>query len=330
MDSSGILFVLCKNTFEGILQFSESGRFIGFVGSNRVLPNAIDLLWKRIMSEEQKGKLSSFVPVEYTNFSLDHQGFIYAVTSVMNVNDPIRRLNPSGNDVLVRNPINGSGKVVGDTLYVGYSTYDEVITGPSSFVDITSDEYGNYYAIDGKRGRVFGYDADGNMLFVFGSIGTRQQGSFESPSAIQYVDGSILVLDRVLCQVVAFRPTEYTMLIQKAMQAYYDQKYEKSVELWQQILKKNSYFDLAYVKTGYGMYRLGRYQEAMDYFKKANVKSGYSKAYQEYKNQWLNANFDRISLGVLMTILAIVSCWAALSLSRKRRMRGIGSKEGNR
>ena len=85
VDDSNRLFVLCKDVYEGILQFSESGSFIGYIGSNTVVPSAIEVLWKRIMSQEQKSKIADFVPVEYTNISLDHQSFLYAVTSVKNV-----------------------------------------------------------------------------------------------------------------------------------------------------------------------------------------------------------------------------------------------------
>ena len=56
-------------------------------------------------------------------------------------------------------------------MYVSYSNLDSVTTGPSLFVDITSDSYGNYYALDGKRGRVFAYDVDGNLLYAFGALG---------------------------------------------------------------------------------------------------------------------------------------------------------------
>ncbi len=322
-DSSGRLFVLCKDVFEGLLQFSGSGTFVGFMGSNRVVPSAIELLWKKIMTEEQKSKLASFVPVEYTNISLDYQGFIYAVTSVRNVDSPIRRLNPSGNDVLVRSPINGSGKVIGDVLYVAYSDYPEVVTGPSSFVDITSDEYGNYYALDGRRGRVFGYDPDGNLLFVFGEMGTRQKGAVESPSAILYSGGDLYVLDRTLCQIIRFTPTEYTQLIHRAMQAYELQHYEESVALWQQIIRENSYFDLAYVKAGYGLYRLKRYTEAMEYFKIANVKTGYSKAFVEYGTDWMNRHFTAVALSVITGFAGLA---AAIWLLRRRRKRKIMRK----
>ena len=250
VDDSNRLFVLCKGVYDGILQFSESGSFIGYIGSNTVVPNIIEVIWKRIMSKEQKSKIADFIPVEYTNISLDHQSFLYAVTSVKNVDSPIRRLNPSGNDVLVRNPINGTEQVRGDELYVAYSNSDSVTTGPSSFVDITSDSYGNYYALDGKRGRVFAYDADGNLLYVFGALGTEQKGSLESPSAILFDSDYLYVVDRALCQVIRFDPTDYALLIRSAMEAYYNQEYEKSVDLWRQVLTKNSYFDLAYVKAG--------------------------------------------------------------------------------
>ena len=310
VDDSNRLFVLCKDVFEGILQFSEAGSFIGYIGSNAVVPNAIEVLWKRIMSKEQKSKIADFIPVEYTNISLDYQSFLYAVTSVKNVDSPIRRLNPSGNDVLVRNPINGTEEVVGDELYVSYSNLSSVTTGPSSFVDITSDNYGNYYALDGKRGRIFAYDVDGNLLYAFGALGTGQKGALESPSAILYHQDYLYVVDRTLCQVIRFEPTDYALLIRSAMEAYYQQEYEQSVDLWQQVLTKNSYFDLAYAKAGWGLYRLGRYDEAMESFKAANIKSGYSKAYEQYSAAWLDEHFTAVALtvigGVILLVIAIV------------------------
>ena len=306
VDDSNRLFVLCKDVYEGILQFSESGSFIGYIGSNTVVPSAIEVLWKRIMSQEQKSKIADFVPVEYTNISLDHQSFLYAVTSVKNVDSPIRRLNPSGNDVLVRSSINGTKKVVGDELYVSYSNLDSVTTGPSSFVDITSDSYGNYYALDGKRGRVFAYDVDGNLLYAFGALGTGQKGALESPSAILCDQDCLYIVDRTLCQVIRFEPTDYALLIRSAMEAYYQQEYEQSVDLWQQVLTKNSYFDLAYVKAGWGLYRLGRYEEAMESFKVANAKSGYSKAYEQYSAAWLDEHFTAVALAVISGVILLV------------------------
>ena len=196
--------------------------------------------------------------------------------------------------------------MVGDELYVSYSNLDSVTTGPSSFVDITSDSYGNYYALDGKRGRVFAYDVDGNLLYAFGALGTGQKGALESPSAILCDQDCLYIVDRTLCQVIRFEPTDYALLIRSAMEAYYQQEYEQSVDLWQQVLTKNSYFDLAYVKAGWGLYRLGRYEEAMESFKVANAKSGYSKAYEQYSAAWLDEHFTAVALAVISGVILLV------------------------
>lgn len=317
VDNSQRIFVLCKNVFEGILQFSESGSFIGYVGSNTVVASPFTLLWKTLLSEVQRGKLESFVPVEYTNVSLDYKGFIYAVTSVKNVDSPIRRLNPSGNDVLVRAPLNGTKQVVGDVMY-------SYVSGPSSFVDITSDEKGNYYALDSKRGRVFAYDEDGNMLFVFGSMNSGQKGSFVSPSALAYQDGRLYALDRTLCQVIVFEPTDYVLQIQKAMDAYIRQDFEQCVVLWEDLIRRNGNFDLAYMKAGYALYRLKEYDKAMVYFKLVGAKEAYSDAYVKSRKIWLNDHFEWVAGGGLAAaalLTALIICarrWLRRHRERKR------------
>lgn len=315
VDNSQRIFVLCKNVFEGILQFSQSGSFIGYVGSNKVVASPLTLIWKTLLSEVQRSKLESFVPVEYTNISLDYKGFIYAVTSVKNVDSPIRRLNPSGNDVLVRAPLNGTEQVVGDVMY-------SYTSGPSSFVDITSDEKGNYYALDDKRGRVFAYDEDGNMLFVFGSLNSGQKGSFVSPSALVYRNGRLYALDRTLCQVIIFDPTDYARQIQEAMDAYIQQDFERCVVLWEDLIRRNSNFDLAYMKAGYALYRLQEYDKAMTYFKLVGAKEAYSEAYVKSRKIWLNSHFKWVAGGVLTgAVLLTVGIICARKWLRRRRKR---------
>lgn len=54
---------------------------------------------------------------------------------------------------------------------------------------------GIYASIDTEKGRVFVYDSEGNMIYCFGGIGT-QNGTFYSPSAIEFVGDKLLVTDR--------------------------------------------------------------------------------------------------------------------------------------
>ena len=162
------------------------------------------------------------------------------------------------------------------------------IAKPSDFVDIAVDEEGVYYALDAEYGRIFAYDEEGNMLFVFGGIHTGQVGTFSSPSAVVFVDNNLYVLDKGRCTVTAFSPTEHTFTIHSAIDAYLDKDYEQSILLWEDVLRMNSNFDLAYMKSGYAYYRMNRYEEAMKYFKIANARKEYSKAYKPFHKKYSN------------------------------------------
>lgn len=315
VDNTNRIFVLSKNVNEGIMQFTQDGVFLGFYGSNTVSASLIDQIWKEIMTEEQTQKLTQFVPIEYKNMSLDYKGFIYAVTKASDVNEPIRRLNLFGGDVLVRSPIDGTELVVGDLSY----PYAGVtgITGPSSFVDITSDELGNYYALDDKRGRVFAYDEEGNLLFVFGSLNSGQTGSFASPSAIVYQDHKVYALDRSNCELIVFEATEYAQLMEEAMSSYLLQDYEKSLQLWEEIIKRNNNCDLAYYKAGYCLYRLKDYKRAMDYFKLVNAKEAYSEARVKQTQLDMNENFEVYASVLAAVVLVAVVVWFVVFHRRK-------------
>lgn len=314
VDSAGRMFVLVQNVNKGLMQFSPDGDFVGYVGSNEVVYTLAELMWKAVMTEEQKKQLLSFVPVDYANISLDANGFIYAVTSAADTADPIRRLNPSGKDVLVRAALSGSTKVNGDVLYTEDRT--QTTYGPSAFVDITQDESGNYYALDGKRGRIFAYDEEGNLLFIFGGLRTAQKGTFEEPSALLYLGGRLYVLDKSYASLTVFEPTEYTTLLHEATAAYIGQRYEECIEKWNQVLRLNSNFDLAYMKAGYAYYRLQRYEEAMACFKTANAKSAYSKAYVKQKKLRMNEQFPYYFGGAAVLFAALL-----IGLRVRRRLR---------
>jgi len=315
VDSTNRIFVLSKNVNEGIMQFTQDGAFLGFYGSNTVSASFIDQIWKEIMTEEQTQKLVQFVPIEYKNFSLDYKGFIYAVTKASDVNQPIRRLNLFGGDVLVRDPMDGTKVVAGDHSYpyAGVSG----ITGPSSFVDITSDGLGNYYALDDKRGRIFAYDEEGNMIFVFGALNSGQMGSFASPSAITYQDHKVYALDRANGEIIVFAATEYAQIMEEAMSAYVLQDYTRSLQLWEEIIKRNNNCDLAYYKAGYCLYRLKDYEKAMEYFKLVNDKEAYSMARVKQTQIDMNENFEVYATVAVAAVAVAAGAW--LVLLRRRR-----------
>ena len=69
----------------------------------------------------------------------------------------------------------------------------------------------------------------------------------------------------------------------------------------------NSNYELAYVGIGKSLLRQGKYKEAMENFKMGNNKTYYSKAFQGYRDEFLEENF-----GIIMTsLVAIVVAYGA-------------------
>src|SRR5690606_6786141 len=102
MDKAKRIYVVSKSAYEGILEFDIDGNFKGFIGTNRVKFHPLDLLWKRLSTREQRSQMVLFVPLEFSNLDVDSDGFLYTTTSEVNSNEPIKRLNPSGVDILRR------------------------------------------------------------------------------------------------------------------------------------------------------------------------------------------------------------------------------------
>lgn len=317
VDNTGRIFVVAENVNQGLMELSQKGDFVGFVGSNSVVANPFEILLRYFLTQKQIEGRISFVPVEYTNISLDKSGFIYAVTAVSEVNTPIRKLNPAGKDILVRNPVNGVAQVNGDLLYDKSNAAAD--RGPSSFVDIAVNDQGIYFALDNNRGRIFAYDEDGNMLFEFGGNNTYQIGTFIQPSALEIVGDTVYVLDRDRKCITAFEPTDYAKTIMNATKSYIAGDYKTSRTQWEGLLKANSNFDLAYVKAGFCLYRTGEYKKAMEYFELANARQYYTKALIRYRKEYLSSHFTILVLSATLALILILLCIGMINRRKRRR-----------
>lgn len=305
VDSSNRIFVVADGVYEGIMQFYEDGSFIGFVGSIPVTASPIEILWKKLLTKEQTSKLEQFVPVSYTNIFLDSEEFMYTVSLSSTLETPIRRLNPGGADVLIRNALAGT-TVTGDQIGT-----------PSQFVAICADENNIYYAADSVKNRIFVYDEDGNILSVFGGSYLGQIGTYKHISSLLLFREELLIVDSQTSMITALYPTEYMKEIKNGLNTYRTGNYEKSREHWENVYSYNSNFDLAYSKIGMIEIRNKNYEEAMDFFKLANDQKNYSKAYVKYRTIWYTENLSYIITGVLLAVIAIV----AIRVWRKKRVK---------
>lgn len=312
-DRSGRLYVLSEDTYEGILQFDRMGQFQGFIGAPRVKPSLWDRFWKWFATEEQRDRRAYFLPTEYSNIDIDERGFIYAtIPSGDRVEDEaIRKLNPSGEDVLRRN---GFHNPVGD---IDYPTIweDANITGPSVFVDIAVQDYDIYNVLDRNRGRVFTYDNNGYLLYTFG-YRLEKYGALVSPVAIDTLDKNILILDNRKNSIVVYRPTDYAVSILAAIEYHYKGNYDKSTEMWEKVLKYNANNDLAYTGLGRAAMRLDDFATAMEYFKLGNNRRDYSDALSYYRKEVIGRNFNKIMAGLLLLIILVI-------VLKKLRQKGV-------
>jgi hypothetical protein len=309
VDKGKRLYVVAKNVYDGLMEFNSNGDFKGFIGSNKVNISMIDYFWKTISTKSQAQGLKLTLPTEFSNVNVDIDGFVYTTTSTVEKNSAvdslstIRRQNPSGQDILKRNGV----VVPAGDIEFSVNRNDNV-NGPSRFVDVTIDATGRYSALDSQRGRVFTYDSEGNLLYVFGSKLSNGQltGNFNLPVAIDLKGDNMLVLDGETGYITEFSPTEYGRLINSAVLEEYDSNYDNSARIWKRVLELNSNYEMAYTGIANSYFQNKQFKMAMDSYKLANNRTGYSKAYKSYRNVMAIAYFKYIFLIFLLLVVLLI------------------------
>ena len=296
IDQSGNIYILIRGVYEGIIELNYDGTFSRFTGVNKVKFNFGDYLWKTFATDAQRAQMQLFIPVTFSGIRIDESGFLYAVSPEENINDPIKKINPKGEDVLRHDSLN---KFFGDIVY---RNIDEPHGGPTAFVGIAVNNYGIYSALDNTMGRIFTYDEGGELLYISGGYG-EQKGLYRRPVAIEYTtNDDLIVLDAGNLQITVLSLTEYGGALNKASRLIYNGDYEKSEFWWKKVLSLNGNYEPAYTGLGKLSLRRHEYKKAVEYFKLGNNKMYYSRAFQRYRREVLRKNFHWI-MSVLTLLL---------------------------
>lgn len=158
--------------------------------------------------------------------------------------------------------------------------------------------------LDRKRGRIFTYDHEGNLLYIFGGLGT-QVGTFSMPVAVEDIGGMLVVLDATRGEIILFSETEYGRLINEAVSLRYDGDEAEAVALWQRVLELDENNELANTGIGKAYLTAGDYVQAMKYLKLGMSRDHYSVAYRRYRNAMLTQNASYFLTGILLLIVAV-------------------------
>jgi len=304
VDKASRTYVMATGVFDGFMEFNADGEFTTFIGANRVRIDLIEYFWKSISTKAQRSQMIMFTPTEFTNLDINDEGFIYA-TNGDQWGDNIKKLNAQGTDILRRE---GYFNPIGDVRY----TSD---LGPSRLIDIDVSDGEIYSVLDSKRGRIFTYNYDGYLLYVFGGLGNRL-GEFTTPIAIERLHDDILVLDRALGEITIFSTTEYGRTLNEAVRSYYRGDEEGAFHSYAKTINMNANLEFAYGGIGKALIRQGKYKDAMSYFKESYDQKGYSKAFLLYRKQVMREWFPSV-----MTVVTII-VFALLVWRRVRKSRG--------
>ena len=206
IDTAERVYCIATGINKGLIKYEADGTFSGFVGATKVTYDFLDYLWKKFATQAQRAQMEDFVPTEYDNIYMDHEGFIYACTGAVDREelrndkaDAVRKINLMGNDILVRN---GDWGIYGDIHMGSGGGYE----GPSYFSDVTVFPNDIFVCLDRNRGRCFGYDDQGHLVFAFGGNGN-MDGFFRRPVAIEHYGQDLYTMRSMsLIRVITPRP----------------------------------------------------------------------------------------------------------------------------
>ena len=320
VDKYGRIYVAPEMTKNGILVMTSHGEFINFIGAPKVAVEGLAALLALIApAAVEQGN----TPTTYASLELDtttgefvygtiifpsdyEQNQIDGITSKSSDYSPVRLLNANGTDIMKRNGFFApAGEVAVELNTIKTAANESAPTGVSTIRDVSSGPDGIWSIIDSKRSKVYTYDNDGNLLFIFGDKGS-EFGNITKASAITYQNDNIIVLDEYNRSFTVYRRTQYAEILSQAIRKQNERKYDDAAGLWNQVLARNNNFDTAYVAMGKALYRAEEYDKAIEYFQNAFDTENYALAFKEIRAEIMADWFVLVLVAIVAVFVLLV------------------------
>ena len=308
VDVAENVYTVVSSVNSGSVQFSREGKFTGFYGANRVQVTAAVIaqrIWRMIASDEQLEGMTRNVPIEYANFDIDNDGFIFTVTEVDTDTDAVKKLNPAGYNIW--NNAKGNSYKFGDLTG---SMWDPLTkkSHVTRLTDLDISDTGLINVMDYETGRVFQYDKECNLVCIFGSKTSTsdQRGTIANPNAVESYGPRVYILDGSKNDITVFIETQFGKYVHNAFELYDEGRYTEAKADWQQVVMRDGCYTQAYVGLGKAALNEEEYNKALDYFKTAYDQEDYDRAYKYARDAWLKDHFTLIIIIIAALIILLI------------------------
>lgn len=284
VDSGDNLYIVSEGVYNGVIQLANTGEFLGYFTSNKSKLTPQQMFLKLIYTKEQEknSELLNTLPSTFSNVYVDAEGTAYSTCM------------GTGFDLLKKHSTDGT------------NMFNNPIITSESLTDVTVDDNGIIYVSDSK-GYIWIYTMSGEMIFCFGEEAGEKDisGLFSSLTTIAIDNkGDVWTADGEKGFLQSFTPTEYATTIYKALTEYEDGNYEDALKDWSYVLRLNQMSVLAHNGVAKAYYNYEEYDKAIEHFKIAGNREGYSDAFWEVRNKALQ-KYLSIALIIIIALVVI-------------------------
>lgn len=294
VDARENLYIVSEGSVNGLVMMNTAGNFIGYFGANAAQMSLQMILQRTFLTDEQLEQFIRNEAASPSNVAIDAQSLVYTITAGTENRESIRKFTVSGRNL-----------------------FDAGVRGSNTFRDLEVSDNGLMVAVNG-RGEIFEYDQNGTLLFVFGGQDTGDQrlGLLTTPVAIERVGERLYVLDKGKNALVTYQVTDFARRVHEGVRLYTEGFYAEARPYFEEVLTDNGLVIMAYQALADAEYKEGDYAAALQLYRFAEDRGGYSESFWELRNAVLQAHLGN-ALGVLF------GGWIGLSvftrLERRRR-----------
>ncbi|MCE7947532.1 MAG: hypothetical protein DYG88_08905 [Chloroflexi bacterium CFX4] len=284
VDARKNLYIVSEGSVDGLVMMNTNGNFIGYFGANTAEMSLKMILQRLFLTKEQLDQFIKNEAASPSNLAIDHQSLIYTITAGTSREKSLRKFTISGKNL-----------------------YDSVI-GSTTFRAVTTSPDGLLLAVDAE-GRIYEYTLNGTILFIFGARdrGEQRLGMLSNPTAIERIGDTLYVLDKDKNAIITYRATDFAKTVHNGVRLYMEGFYQEAKPYFEEVLTYNGLFIMAYQAIADAYFKEGDYAAALQAYRYAEDRNGYSEAFWELRNAVLQR-----SLGDALVLM--FGGWIVLSV----------------